>query len=32
MPIKGQSKTTKKRTCRLFTKNSSYWEENLDRC
>ena len=30
MPIKGQSKTTKKRTCRLFLKNSSYWEENLD--
>ena len=27
---KGQSKITKKRTCRLFTKNSSYWEENLD--
>ena len=32
MPIHGQSKTTKKRTCRLLTKNSSYWEENLDRC
>ena len=30
MPIKVQSKTTKKRTCWLFTKNSSYWEENLD--
>ena len=29
MPIKGQTKTTKKRTCRLFPKNSSYWEENL---
>ena len=30
MPIKGQSKTTKTRTCRLFTKNSSYWKEDLD--
>ena len=30
MPIKGKSKTTKKRTCRLFTKNSSYGEKNLD--
>ena len=26
MPIKGPSKTTKKRTCRLFHKNSSYWD------
>ena len=30
MPIKGKKQTTKKRTCRLFSKNSSYWEENLD--
>ena len=30
VPIKGQSKTTKKRTCRLFTKNSFYCEEDLD--
>ena len=30
LPIKGSSKTTKKRTCRLFSKNSSYLEENLD--
>ena len=30
MSIKGSSKTTKKRTCQLFAKNSSYWEENLD--
>ena len=30
MPIKGKSKNTKKRTCRLFTKNSSYWEKELD--
>ena len=30
MPIKGKSKTTKKRTCRLLTKNSSYWEADLD--
>ena len=27
---KAKAKTTKKKTCRLFTKNSSYWEENLD--
>ena len=26
MLIKGQSKTTKKRTCRLFNKNNSCWE------
>ena len=25
-PIKGESKTTKKRTCRLFQKNFSNWE------
>ena len=30
MPIKGKSKTTKKRTCRLFTKNSPFWEKELD--
>ena len=30
MPIKGKNKTTKKRTCRLFTKNSSYWDKELD--
>ena len=30
MPIKGQSKTTKKRTCRLFHKNYTYWEKELD--
>ena len=27
MPIKGQSKTTEKRTCRPFTNNSSYFED-----
>ena len=32
MPIKCNSKTTKKRTCRLFTKNSHHWEKELDRC
>ena len=32
MPIKGQSKTTKKRTCRLLTKNNSFREKNVDRC
>ena len=32
MPIKGESKTTKTRTCRLFSKNSSYREEDLDWC
>ena len=32
MPIKGQSKTTKTRTCRLFRKNHTYWRESLDRC
>ena len=26
---KAKAKTTKKRTCRLFTKNSSFWEEEL---
>ena len=31
MPIEGKSTTTKKRTCRLFTKNSPYWEKELDR-
>ena len=29
MPIKGKSKTTKKRTCRLFTKNSSLLGKEL---
>ena len=29
---KAKAKTTKKRTCRLFTKNSSYLEANLDWC
>ena len=32
MPIKGQSKTTVTRICRLFTMNSSYWSEILDWC
>ena len=27
---KAKAKPQKKRTCRLFTKNSSYWKENLD--
>ena len=31
-PIKGQSKTTKKRFCQLIHKNYTYWGENLDRC
>ena len=31
MPIKGQTKTTKKRTCRLFTKNCSHEPKELDR-
>ena len=30
MPIKGKSKTTKKRTCSLFTKNSPHWKKELD--
>ena len=30
MPIKGKRKTTKKRNCRLFTKNSPYWEPMLN--
>ena len=30
MPIKGKNRTTEKRTCRLFTKNSFYWEADLD--
>ena len=29
MPIKGQSKTTKTRTCWPFHKNSPYWEKEL---
>ena len=29
MPIKGQSKTTKTRTCRLFHKNHTYWGKEL---
>ena len=32
MPIKGQSKTTKTRTCRFFHKNNTYSRKNLDRC
>ena len=31
-PIKSQSKTTKTRTCWLFQKNHTYWQENLDGC
>ena len=31
MPIKGKSKTTKKRTCWLFTKNRSHGKKELDR-
>ena len=31
MPIKGKSKTTKKRTCWLFSKNRSLWKKELDR-
>ena len=31
MPSKGKSKTTKNRTCWLFTKNRSHWKEGLDR-
>ena len=30
MPIKGQSKTRKTRSCRPFHKNFSYWGKNLD--
>ena len=30
-PIKGKSKTTKKKTCWLFTKNRSHWKKELDR-
>ena len=29
MPIKGKSKTAKKRTCQLFTKNSTHWEKEF---
>ena len=29
---KAKEKPQKERTCRLFPKNSSYWEEDLDRC
>ena len=32
MPIKGQSKTTNTRTCRVFHKNDTYWGKMLDRC
>ena len=32
MPIKGKSKTTKKRTGWLFTKNRSHGKKELDRC
>ena len=32
MPIKGQSKTTKTRTCRLFHNNHTYLGKNLNRC
>ena len=32
MPINGQSKNTKTRTCRFFLKNHTYWWKNLDRC
>ena len=32
IPIEGQSKTTKKRTCRLLPKNNSCWGKDLDRC
>ena len=31
MPIQGKSKTTEKRTCRLFTENRSHWKKELDR-
>ena len=31
MPIKGKNKTTKKRTCWLFTKNRSHGKKELDR-
>ena len=31
MPIEDKSKTTKKRTCWLFTENRSHWEKELDR-
>ena len=31
-PIKVESKTTQKRTCRLFLQKQSYWKENLDWC
>ena len=30
MPIEGRSRTTKKMTCRLFTKNNPHWEKELD--
>ena len=30
MPIEGKSKTTKKRTCWLFTKNRSHWKKEID--
>ena len=29
---KAQSKTTDQKFCRLFHKNNTYWEKNLDRC
>ena len=32
MPVKGQSKTTKTRTCRFFHKNNTYWGKIVDRC
>ena len=32
MPIKGQSKTTKTRTCRPFHKNHTHWGKSLGRC
>ena len=31
MPIEGKSKTTKMRTCWLFTENRSHWKKELDR-
>ena len=32
IPIKGQWKITKTRTCRFFHKNNTCWRKNLDRC
>ena len=29
MPIKGESKTTKTRTCRIFHKNNTFWGKEL---